>query len=301
VRVEDLDRGRVRPGCREAQLADLRWLGLDWDEGPDVGGAFGPYVQSLRGRRYQDALERLGGDGRTYPCLCSRKEIAAAASAPHPGEEGPPYPGTCRFRRGHGSDSQPNGAALRFLVPSAEVVFRDELQGQQRFTPAIDSGDFVVRRKDAVAAYQLAVVVDDAAMEITHVLRGADLLSSTARQMLLYRALDLNPPSWTHVPLLLGADGVRLSKRHDAPSLRDLRLAGTPPEQVVGWLAASCNLAQPGEYLSPRDLLGRFDLDRVPRSPAVAALPEWSGASGRSNSSGLPRASLTIRPDPARP
>jgi glutamyl-tRNA synthetase len=279
LRVEDLDRGRVRPGIMEAQLADLRWLGLDWDEGPDVGGPFAPYEQSLRRELYEQALQRLAARGLLYECFCSRREIAGAASAPNgPDDEGPVYPGTCRAltpgeverRRAERGES-----AIRFRVPARPVRVHDLLHGDLTFRPAEETGDFVVRRKDGVAAYQLAVVVDDAAMEITHVVRGADLLPSTARQLLLYEALGLEPPVWIHVPLLLGPDGERLAKRHGAVSLRELREGGVRPDMVVGWLAATCELAGAGEEIAPRDLLGRFSVERLPREPQIlpATLP----------------------------
>lgn len=270
LRVEDLDRHRVRPGMMEAQLADLRWLGLDWDEGPDVGGEYGPYLQSQRTERYEAALARLGQDGRLFACACSRKDIATAASAPHgPDDEGPRYPGTCRERPAEALAGR--ATALRFCVPSGLVCFRDGLQGEVCFEPAAETGDFVVRRKDGAAAYQLAVVVDDAAMRITHVLRGADLLSSTARQLLLYDALGLRPPAWLHVPLLLGPDGERLSKRHGSVTLREAREAGVRPEALVGWLAASCGLAAPGEECTPQALIERFAVERLPREPTRLA------------------------------
>ncbi|HEV2149236.1 MAG TPA: tRNA glutamyl-Q(34) synthetase GluQRS, partial [Longimicrobiaceae bacterium] len=258
MRVEDLDRGRVRPGYMEAQLDDLRWLGLDWDEGPDVGGPHAPYLQSERRERFAEALGRLEAAGLVYPCYCSRREIAAAASAPHgASDEGPRYAGTCRERpRGAGEVGGP--AALRFRVPEGEVRFRDAVMGEVAFDPAAETGDFVVRRRDGVAAYQLAVVVDDAAMGITHVVRGADLLSSTARQLLLYRALGLPAPEWLHVPLMLGPDGERLAKRHGAVSLAELRGEGIAPERVVGWLASTCGLAEPGEHVRPAELVPRF-------------------------------------------
>jgi glutamyl-tRNA synthetase len=264
----------------EAQLADLRWLGLDWDEGPDVGGALGPYRQSERRERYEKALRRLDEQGLLFSCFCSRREIAAAASAPHGGdEEGPAYPGACRTlsaREQRQREAERGTPALRFRTPPGEVRFHDLLQGDLTFHPAEEVGDFVVRRRDGVAAYQLAVVVDDAAMEITHVLRGADLLPSTARQLLLYRALGLQPPAWTHVPLLLGLDGERLAKRHGAVSLRELRERGVPARAVVGWLASSAGLAEAGEEVTPAELVGRFDLGRIPRDPQILPPLPWS-------------------------
>jgi glutamyl-tRNA synthetase len=275
MRVEDLDFGRVRPGIMEAQLDELRWLGLDWDEGPDVGGPHAPYVQSQRVERYEDALRRLAAAGLLFACGCSRRDIAAAASAPHAGDEGPRYAGMCR------QHAIPAGAptltrwavseyALRFrLAEDEEVCFEDGVQGRACFRPAADTGDFVVRRKDGVAAYQLAVVVDDAAMGITHVVRGGDLLGSTARQLLLFRALGLPEPRYAHVPLLLGADGERLAKRHGAVALTELRREGVAPEAVVGWLASTCGLAASGERLPAAELVPRFSIERIPSTPCV--------------------------------
>lgn len=271
--MEDLDAGRVRDEYYATQLRDLRWLGLDWDEGPDVGGPNAPYLQSDRRDRYRAALDRLRAAGSLYECFCSRREIMEAASAPHAsGDDGPRYPGTClplsseelARRRREGAV-----CALRFRTPAGAVVFRDLLQGEMAFDPAHDVGDFVVRRKDGVAAYQLAVVVDDAAMGITHVVRGADLLPSTARQILLYRALELPAPAWIHVPLLLGADGERLAKRHGAPSLRALRESGVQPERVVGLLARSCGVLDRGEDALPPELLPRFSLEGLPSKPTI--------------------------------
>ena len=288
MRVEDLDAGRVRPGIMERQLNELRWLGLDWDEGPDVGGPFAPYVQSARTQRYDDALRALAERGLLFECTCSRRDIAQAASAPHAGEEGPRYPGTCRERRvdpavpsliEHGRAD----FALRMRVEPGDICFTDGVMGDCCFAPAAETGDFVVRRKDGATAYQLAVVVDDAAMEMTHVVRGADLLSSTARQILLCRALGLPVPSFVHVPLMLGPDGERLAKRHGAVSLGDLREAGVPPERVAGWLAATCGLAQAGEEAHPRALVTRFDVARlstVPTTVTEADLARLRGGAG---------------------
>ena len=271
LRVEDLDQGRVRPGVAEQQMEDLRWLGLDWDEGPDVGGPFAPYTQSERQADFDAALAQLASRGLVYACTCTRREITAAASAPHgPEDEGPCYPGTCRkIQRPH------PGAALRFRAPPGPVHFHDLLQGPQTFFPALEIGDFVVRRKDGTAAYQLAVTVDDAAMRVTHVLRGADLLPSTARQILLYQALGLEPPAWTHAPLLLAPGGTRLAKRDQAITLAETRAAGVYPEAVVGWLAATCGLAKPGEECSASAIAARFTLARIqPQSAPAAFNPE---------------------------
>jgi glutamyl-tRNA synthetase len=267
MRVEDLDPGRSRAEFREAQLADLRWLGLDWDEGPDVGGRCTPYLQSLRSPLYRSALDSLAEQGLLYPCYCTRREIAEASSAPHAGdEEGPPYSGRCLTGRSPGADRP---AALRVRVPDREIVFTDRIAGECRYHPERETGDFVVRRKDGVASYQLAVVVDDALMGITHVVRGADLLPSTARQLVLYEMLGLTPPEWLHVPLLLGADGERLSKRHGAVSLREQREAGVSPERLVGLLAASCGLADPDEEVAPAQLIPRFSLPGLRFSPLL--------------------------------
>jgi glutamyl-tRNA synthetase len=278
LRVEDLDSGRVRPGYRDAQLADLRWLGLDWDEGPDVGGRFTPYEQSRRQALYDAAIRELTARGLVYPCFCTRKEIAGAASAPHgPQDEGPVYPGTCRgLSAGEvARRARSRAEALRFRVPAGEIRFTDLLQGEQVARPEVETGDFVIRRRDGVAAYQLAVVVDDVAMEITDVVRGADLLSSTARQLLLYSALGKPPPRWIHVPLLLGPDGERLSKRHGATSLAGLRERGVHPAAVVGWLASTCGLAEEGESLLPRDLVDRFSLSRIPLDATRPRVLPW--------------------------
>jgi glutamyl-tRNA synthetase len=270
MRVEDLDGPRVRPGLEATLLDELRWLGLDWDEGPDVGGPHGPYRQSERAPHYAAALDRLRAAGLAYPCFCSRAEIAQASQAPHASDEGPRYPGTCRDlapgeRSARAARRPP---AWRFRVPEGAVSFRDRIHGECAFDVAGTVGDFVVARADGVPAYQLAVVVDDAAMEITDVVRGDDLLPSTARQLLLYAALGLAAPRFAHVPLVLGADGERLAKRHGALSVGELRASGADPAAVVGALAALCALAPRGARATPRDLLPGFRLESLPREPA---------------------------------
>jgi glutamyl-tRNA synthetase len=266
LRVEDLDGPRVRPGLEERILEELRWLGLDWDEGPDVGGSRGPYRQSERRDRYDAALAYLRASGLVYPCFCSRAEIAAASQAPHgAGDEGPRYPGTCRGlgAREIAARSAHRRPSWRFRVPEGAVGFRDGIHGQCSFDVAREVGDFVVARADGVPAYQLAVVVDDAAMGIEEVVRGDDLLPSTARQILLYRALGLAAPHFTHVPLVTGEDGARLAKRHGAVSLGELRQRGTDPRAVAGLLASLSGLRSDGP-VHPRELVRGFEMTAVP-------------------------------------
>ncbi|HUL59591.1 MAG TPA: tRNA glutamyl-Q(34) synthetase GluQRS [Anaeromyxobacteraceae bacterium] len=272
MRVEDLDGPRVKPGLEGRILEELRWLGLDWDEGPGADGPAGPYRQSERQTQYAGALAELRARGRVYPCFCSRAEIAAVSQAPHgPGDEGPRYPGTCR---GLGAGEAERRAAARrpawrFRVDPGPVAFEDGVHGPCSFDVDAGVGDFVVARADGIPAYQLAVVVDDAAMGVTDVVRGDDLLPSTARQVLLYRALDLPVPRFAHVSLVTGEDGERLAKRHGALSLGALRARGADPRAVVGLLAALSGLAPPGARLGPRELVAGFALSRVPRAPAV--------------------------------
>ncbi len=229
LRNDDLDGARCRPEFVAAMLEDMRWFGLAWEEGPDCGGPHGPYAQSARHEIYRHALEQLRAGNFIYPCTCSRKDIQAASRAPHAAEDDEPiYPGTCRHRTMAVAGQR---YSWRFRVPDGEVIgFKDVNLGPQQFVAGRDFGDFIVWRHDDVPAYQLACAVDDAAMGITEVVRGADLLMSTARQLLLYRALGLNPPGFYHCKLLLDETGKRLAKRHDALSLRALRQAGKSPE-----------------------------------------------------------------------
>ncbi|EEF60234.1 tRNA glutamyl-Q(34) synthetase GluQRS [Pedosphaera parvula] len=235
LRNEDLDPGRSKPEFVAAMLEDMHWFGLRWQEGPDAGGPFGPYNQGERKSVYLEAWRKLLAGGFIYPCKCSRKDIQQALHAPHQGEDEPVYPGTCRPTAGAKTDEvvTPAGVHWRFRVPVGEIIsFTDGCFGSQKFVAGEDFGDFVVWRNDDVPAYQLAVVADDAAMQITEVVRGADLLSSTARQLLLYRALGFQPPAFYHCPLLTDEKGVRLAKRNDALSLRALRARGLKPEQI---------------------------------------------------------------------
>jgi glutamyl/glutaminyl-tRNA synthetase len=238
-RNEDLDRQRCRAEFVSAMFNDLRWLGLTWDEGPDAGGAFGPYAQSQRRAFYLDAWRHLRDRGFIYPCTCSRKDLERALQAPHedaadPSNDEIPYPGTCRTKIGTAMDYQtPAGVSWRFRVPDAETIsFHDGFFGDQTFVAGDDFSDFLVWRRDDVPSYQLAVTVDDAAMQITEVVRGADLLKSTARQLLLFRALEREAPEYFHCPLLRDESNVRLAKRHDSLSLQTLRSQGLDPSQL---------------------------------------------------------------------
>ncbi|HEX5399406.1 MAG TPA: tRNA glutamyl-Q(34) synthetase GluQRS [Verrucomicrobiae bacterium] len=231
LRNEDLDSTRYRMEFVPAMIEDLKWFGFEWQEGSDCGGPFAPYNQSERMDFYRAALEKLREGGFIYPCTCSRKDIREAASAPNIEGEEPVYPGTCRLNRK--SEIGDRKFSWRFRVPDGErIAFRDGHFGEQKFTAGKDFGDFVVWRHDGVPAYQLACVVDDAAMQITEVVRGTDLLVSTARQILLYRALGLTPPAFYHCELMKDNEGVRLAKRHDALSLRVLRARRTTPPSL---------------------------------------------------------------------
>jgi len=270
MRMEDLDRNRVRSGLAERILEDLAWLGLDWDEGPDRGGTHAPYEQWPRRELYRAAFTKLLAAGRLYRCFCSRKDIAAAASAPQtPGEE-VRYPGTClELSEDEARERVAAGArhAWRFRVDSrAAPGFHDLVCGRHG-DDLPPPGDFVVWRSDEVPAYQLAVVVDDLEMGITEVVRGDDLLPSAAKQVLLYEALDHAPPDFGHVPLLLGPDGVRLSKRHRGVTLRELRESGFTSESIVGRLACLVGLRPTPEPVPARDLVDGFSLDRIRPAP----------------------------------
>jgi glutamyl/glutaminyl-tRNA synthetase len=234
LRNEDLDPQRSRPEFAKAMLEDLRWLGLRWDEGPDCGGPYGPYSQSERKDYYLRAWRRLRDTGYIYACTCSRKELAQSANAPNDADDEPIYPGHCRDRSDAKRFAEPAGVNWRFRVPQNETVeFLDLHLGQHKFTAGRDFGDFVIWRRDDVPAYQLAVVVDDSEMQISEVVRGADLLKSTARQILLYRALGLEIPAFYHCDLVRDRSGVRLAKRYDALSICRLRESGWTPEQVL--------------------------------------------------------------------
>lgn len=267
LRIEDLDHPRARPGAVASMIDALRWLGLDWEEGPERSGVHGPYIQSQRTALYEAALAQLRRGGLVYPCFCTRAELAHIASAPHAGEGRSRYPGTCRTlssRERQRRMREGRQFSWRFRIPDDDIVFHDALVGPLRESPAQTVGDIVVRRADGVFAYQLAVVVDDGMMEVTQVVRGADLLGSTARQLALCAALGYRPPdSYAHVPLLSNAAGARLSKRDNATGLAPLRQQGRRPEAVVGWLAFTCGLAPSVSPVTASELVPGLRADAI--------------------------------------
>lgn len=273
LRIEDLDTSRVRAEAKVSAIADLGWLGLDWDEGPDIGGPSGPYIQSERLPVYDDFLARLRRDERIYPCTCTRADIERAATAPHAEDEGPVYPGTCAGRSAAdaaGLAGRP--FAWRFRVPQGDVRWTDLFRGPCTLEPARLGGDFIVAREGVGPSYQLAVVVDDALMGVNQVIRGDDLVPSTPRQISLYDALGFAPPHFGHVPLAVGPDGRRLAKRDNSIKLGTLRDAGADPRRLIGAVARSLGL-EPG---APADLIDRYDPAQLPReswivTPAVVA------------------------------
>ena len=276
-RLEDLDGPRVVQGMAEQAENDLQWLGLDWDEGPDRTGDFGPYKQSKRTEVYENALKFLHSRDFLFPCSYSRKDLETLATAPHGSEGSSPYPKSLRpttladdwFNRAGLAGADVN---LRFKVPSKIVTFEDRVLGLQRENVAETVGDFVVKRRDGMYAYQLAVVVDDLAMGISEVVRGVDLLASTARQILLVEALGGERPAYAHVPLVFNADGEKLSKRDDGLTLESLRSAGVAPEQLVGMFMHSLGMLDEPRRCSATEAVGMFDWERIPHNDWV--LPE---------------------------
>lgn len=260
VRIEDLDRSRVKEGVEEAQLADLRALDLEWD---------GPVVrQSERMELYEEAIDRLDAKGRLYPCYCTRAEIRAAVSAPHGISAADRYPGTCReLTKTERAEREAAGRppALRVRAEESRISFIDRLLGAREY----ETDDFVVRRNDGTPSYQLAVVVDDAEQGIGEVVRGADLIDSTPRQILLADLLGLEVPRYAHVPLVLGPDEQRLAKRHGAITLADRAELGEGSREIRGWMASSLNLAEPDETPSTEELLLRLDPEKLPIEPTI--------------------------------
>lgn len=302
LRIEDIDSPRVKGWATAQAITDLRWLGLDWDEGPDVGGPHAPYIQSEREERYQAALQRLVQQGLAYPCTCTRKDIEAAASAPHEAPpptaatdpaawlDGPIYPRRCAGWQPGDPLPAAGTYCWRFRVPDRAVRINDGLCGSVCVNPAAQLGDFPLTRKNGQAAYQLAVVVDDAAMNITEVVRGEDLLPSVFRQLPLIAALDLSQPTYVHVPLVTGLDGRRLAKRHGDTRLEHYRAAGIGPQQIVGWALHSLGVIDQPTPLRPAEALPEFRWSRVRRgATAIAAEKLFAVAATSESPSRLPR------------
>jgi glutamyl-tRNA synthetase len=272
LRIEDIDSPRVKPGAAEQTLDDLHWLGLDWDGDP--------LVQTSRLAIYQDALRELQRNELVYPCTCTRADVERAASAPHAEHEGPVYPGTCSRRVARDAVGlAPSSHAWRFRLPQQTSRFLDAFHGATAIDLHQVGGDFVVWKSAGTPAYQLAVVIDDAGQGVTEVIRGDDLLVSTPRQMLLYRALGLRPPWFAHVPLVVGSDGRRLAKRHGDTRLCALRSAGVQPQRLLGLLAWSCGWIDHATPVSLEELVPLFNMSKVPPLPFVLA-PEHLRAIG---------------------
>jgi glutamyl-tRNA synthetase len=290
LRVEDLEKP-ARPGVLERMLSDLAWLGLDWDDGPvwqaEQEAAFGrgqpvtivdrgpskPYIQSRRGTYYASVFERLRRDGMIYPCVCTRADWSSAQSAPHEGDREPRYPGTCRNRFASFEEAERHAApgkapVWRFRAKDGPISFKDRVAGAVSIDVQRTVGDFVVFKTPELPAYQLAVVADDIAMGVTEVVRGDDLIPSTARQLLLYNALGGTPPRYGHAPLVIGSDGKRLAKRHGDARIETLRRLGVPPEHLLGRLARWSGMLVEGP-VQARSLLSFWDWRRLPRERIV--------------------------------
>jgi glutamyl-tRNA synthetase len=291
LRLEDIDSPRVKPWAVEQTIEDLRWLGLDWDQGPDIGGPNAPYVQTERRHRYSQVLDDLIHAKVVYRCYCTRSEVAAAASAPHeyawPGVfesttnlvplEGLVYPGICRTDENFGHEKTPSHKpfAWRWMFTDQTVEWMDQVLGLQRANPSLQLGDFVIGKSDGTPSYQLAVAVDDHDMGVTEVVRGNDLVPSTYRQLAILEHLGWNAPSYAHLPLIIGTDGRRLAKRHGDTRLSHFRQMGIRAETIVGYLAWSVGLQAEPTPIQPNELIGRLDWRQMGRhnpNPTVFSL-----------------------------
>jgi glutamyl-tRNA synthetase len=267
LRIEDLDGPRVKRGADVQAIEDLRWLGIDWDEGP--------IYQSARKANYDAAIGELLDRKLAYPCVCTRREAALAASAPHAEDGGGVYPGTCRGRFASVEDARRTAGrepAIRFELAATPIEFEDAFRGRVRCEdPAAELGDFVIAKSDGTAAYQLAVVIDDAEMGVSQVVRGDDLIDSTPRQIALYRALGLEAkiPNYTHLPLVVGEDGKRLAKRHGDTRLRSYRDLGVSAGRTRAMLARWSGVESSAGEISIDELLKTFEIKRMPSDPII--------------------------------
>ncbi|MGC6445226.1 MAG: tRNA glutamyl-Q(34) synthetase GluQRS [Rubripirellula sp.] len=275
-RIEDVDSPRVKTWAVQQAMDDLRWLGLDWEEGPDMGGPNGPYQQTLRMQSYRDVIDRLIQANRIYPCTCTRKDIASAGSAPHFDHEPAVYPGTCS--RWSNQDPLPSSGTFCWRFRSSKRVFSfvDALLGYQEARPCEALGDFPVTQKNGEPSYQLAVAIDDSMMGVTEVVRGNDLIASTFRQLQIFEFLNVTPPTYAHVPLVLGSDGRRLAKRHGDTRLSMMREKGVPAGKIVDWAAKSAGLIGENEVVDhPSEVVSRFHWSKVTHDDVVAD-PHWA-------------------------
>ncbi|BES64361.1 tRNA glutamyl-Q(34) synthetase GluQRS [Gottschalkiaceae bacterium SANA] len=264
LRMEDLDPSRSKQIYADQMMEDLAWLGLSYEEGPDCGGAYGPYTQEERRNLYEEAMNRLKVQGHLYPCYCSRKDLQAVR-APHRGEGANAYPGTCRYLSDEERKlrAEKKAPAMRFLMPDREDCFVDLNYGKQCQSLQSETGDFILRRSDGIHAYQLAVVVDDALMGITEVVRGADLLSSSHRQRILYESLGYSSPKFGHVPLLMGRDGRRMSKRFQSLDLGQLKSIGWKPEELWGLLLFEAGMMEKEEAVTLQEAIEIFSWETM--------------------------------------
>jgi glutamyl-tRNA synthetase len=261
LRIEDIDSPRIKPGAAEQACEDLQWLGLDWDDKP--------VVQTRRLRLYEAALRELQAKELVYPCTCSRKDVENAAAAPHLEHQGPAYPGMCSHRTVADAETLNQPFCWRFRLGTDSPSFTDGFRGATQVDLHQLGGDFVVWKSANTPAYQLAVVVDDAFQGVTEVIRGDDLVPSTPRQLLLYHALKLTPPRFTHIPLVVGPDGRRLAKLHGDTRLSTLRAAGVRPERLLGLLAWSCGWLDQARPITARDLQAKFRIETIPAEPFI--------------------------------
>ncbi len=284
LRIEDTDPVRSKVEFEESILADLHWLGLAWDEGPDIGGPHGPYRQSARGDIYREHADRLLAEGKAYPCYCTAEELEEKKRRALEESRPPLYDRTClklndeERARLEAAGRRP---VLRFRVPSEDVEFTDVIRGRVQFTSQV-LGDFIILRSDGSAGFNFSVVVDDATMGITHVIRGEDHLTNTARHIMLFRALGYPLPVFAHHSLLFGPDGTKLSKRHGATTVRQYREAGFLPEAIVNYLALLSWAPPEGqEVMRPEELAAAFNLEGLSGSPAIFDRPKLEWLNGR--------------------
>jgi len=272
LRIDDLDTPRNRAGSIEEIIADLQWLGLDWDEGPDIGGTHGPYLQSERGDYYERFFDRLKTSHQVFPCICSRKDVQQAQSAPNATQTEPIYPGTCRPIGNLPHQVAANGRTVSWRFLTRNIVITSQAGLSESTTVELDRtvGDFVIKRKDGLYAYQFATVVDDGLMDISDIVRGSDLSDSMPRQLALFDALGFPRPGFLHAPLMYDSLGRRLAKRDGSDSLETWKSRDRAPEPLIGELAASCGLMETAHPISCQELLERLSLEDLLRSMSAA-------------------------------